>query len=351
MRAFSAADSVSLAIQRTREFLFTHFRWGTFLKLGLVAIITEGSWSSLRSSSNGGSHPSGQGGPMISSPFHIPAVWIAASVAAVLLAIVVSLFVFYLITRLRFAFFHCLIYKTNEILPGWHLYREPATRFFWLNVVVGFCFLALVGLLSLPFVAGFWRLFQEIRRGGHPDIGMMLSLVLPLIPIILVLVLVGLVADLVLRDWMMPHYALDNATAGEAWTELWASFKAEHRQFLAYILLRVVLPTIAIVALFMVLLIPGAILAGAFGAIEYGVHSAFANSTGGAAVAGKLLQAFFAIVALIFMALAGICLGGPLSVGIREYALMFYGGRYPILGDILSPPAPELLRGAAPEPA
>ena len=62
------------------------------------------------------------------------------------------------------------------------------------------------GLLSLPFVAGFWRLFQEIRRGGHPDIGMMLSLVLPLIPIILVLVLVGLVTDLVLRDWMMPHY-------------------------------------------------------------------------------------------------------------------------------------------------
>jgi hypothetical protein len=342
MRAFSAADSVSLAIQRTREFLFSSFSWGTYLKLGLIAIITEGSWSSLRSSSNGGSHRSGQGGPMISSPFHIPAAWIAASVAAVLLGIVVSLFVLYLITRLRFAFFHCLIHKTKEIRPGWHLYREPATRFFWLNVVVGFCFVALVGLLSLPFVAGFWRLFREIRRAGHPDIGMVLSLVLPLIPIIMVLVLVGLVTDLVLRDLMMPHYALDNATAREAWTEVWASMKAEHRQFLAYILLRVVLPTIAMVALFMVLLIPGAILAGAFGAIEYGVHSAFANSTGGAAVAGSMLQVFFGLVALVFMALAGICLGAPLSTGIREYALMFYGGRYPVLGNILDPPAAQL---------
>jgi hypothetical protein len=351
MRAFSAADSVSLAIQRTREFLFTPFSWGTFLKLGLVAIITEGSWSSLRSSSKGGSHSSGQGGPMISSPLHIPAIWIAASVAAVLLVIVVSLFVFYLITRLRFAFFHCLIHKTRELRPGWHLYREPATRFFWLNVVVGFCFVALVGLLSLPFVAGFWRLFQETRRVGHPDIGMVLSLVLPLIPIIVVLALVALVTDLVLRDWMMPHYALDNATAGEAWAEVWASFKAEHRQFLAYILLRVVLPTIAMIALFIVLLIPGAILAGAFGAIEYGVHSAFANSTGGAAIAGGVLQAFLGVVALLFMAVAGICLAGPLSTGVREYALLFYGGRYPILGDILEPPAPELLRGAAPEPA
>ena len=39
-----------------------------------------------------------------------------------------------------------------------------------------------------------------------------------------------------------------------------------------------------------------------------------------------------------FALLASVCLGGPLSTGIREYALMFYGGRYQALGDILSPP-------------
>jgi hypothetical protein len=350
MRAFSAADSVSLAVQRTREFLFTSFNWGTYLKLGLVAIITEGSWSSLRSSSNGGSHSSGSG-PMITSPSQIPPVWIAASVAAVLLGIVVTLFIFYLITRLRFAFFHCLIHKTKEIRPGWHLYREPAGRFFWLNVVVGFCFAALAGLLCLPFAAGLWRLFREMQHAHRPDIGTVLSLVLPLVPVITVLVLVGLVTDLVLRDLIMPHFALDNATAGEAWAEVWASIKAEHRQFLAYTLLRIVLPTIAMIALFMVLLIPGAVLAGAFAAIAYGVHSAFANSTGGAAVAGSMLQAFLGLVAFLFMLLVGISLGGPLSTGIREYALMFYGGRYPVLGNILEPPATELLRGAAPEPA
>src|SRR5258707_12696573 len=103
MRAFSAADSVSVAIQRTREFLFSSFNWGTYLKLGLVAIITEGSWSSLRSSSKGGSHSSGSG-PMISSPADITALQVAQIVAGVLLVIFVSLVVFYLITRLRFAF-------------------------------------------------------------------------------------------------------------------------------------------------------------------------------------------------------------------------------------------------------
>ena len=48
-----------------------------------------------------------------------------------------------------------------------------------------------------------------------------------MIPIVLMLVLAGIVTDLVLRDWILPHFALDNATAGEAWTRVWARIKAE----------------------------------------------------------------------------------------------------------------------------
>lgn len=135
--------------------------------------------------------------------------------------------------------------------------------------------------------------------------------------------------------------------AGGAWREVWAGIKAETRQFLVYALLRVVLPTIAMIGLFVVLLIPGLILAGSVGAIIYAVHTAFASSTGGAAVAGALLQAFFGVVAFVFMLLATICLGGPLSTGTREYALTFYGGRYRVLGDILDSPVPP--RTGAPQ--
>jgi hypothetical protein len=42
MFALSAADAISPAVQRTRMFLFRPFRWGTYLKLCLVALITEG---------------------------------------------------------------------------------------------------------------------------------------------------------------------------------------------------------------------------------------------------------------------------------------------------------------------
>jgi hypothetical protein len=340
MRAISAADAVSPAIQRTREFLFRPFNWGTYLKLGLVAIVTEGFGSNLRSSSHGGESPGH--GSMVHSPFNFTPEMIAVIAGAVLLAIVVSIVVFYLVTRLRFAFFHCLIHNTKEIGPGWRLYETQATRFFWLNLVVGFCFLLAVVLIALPFAAGFWRLIHDTPPGGSPDWGMLLSLVLPLIPIILLVVLVGFVIDMALRDWMLPHFALDNATAGEAWAQVWAQIIAEKRQFIVYTLLRVALPTIAMIAMFIVLIIPGLMLAGAMAAIVYGIHSAFAGSTGAAWMVGILLQVFFGVVAFGIAVLVSICLGGPVSTAIREYALMFYGGRYQALGDTLYPPPPRL---------
>jgi hypothetical protein len=339
MSTVSAVDAVSLAIRRTRDFLFRPFKWGTFLKLGLVAIITEGLGSNFHSSSHT-NHSSGNG-PIINSPFSLRPEWIAAIVAAVLVGIVVSIVIFYLITRLRFAFFHCLIHNTKQIRPGWWLYRSQAMRFFWVNLAVGFCFLLVVAVVAIPFPAGFMRLFHEIQQNGHPDIGLMVALLLPLIPIVLLLALAGFVADLILRDFMLPHFALEDATAGEAWSEAWARINAEKRQFFVYALLRVVLPTIAMVGLFIVLIIPGLALAGAYGAFEYGLHSAFADATGGAAVAGFLIQVFFGVVAFGLAVLVSICLGGPLSTGVREYALMFYGGRYKALGDILYPPPPQ----------
>ena len=340
MQPISAVDSVAPAIERTKEFLFRPFKWSTYLKLGLVAIITEGLGSNFHSSSAHADHGGGHGGwghRRSFPPFHITPQWIAIGVAAGLLAMVLSILIFYLITRLRFAFFHSLIRNIKEIGPGWRLYRDQASRFFWLNIVVGICFMVLLVLVALPFAAGFWRLFQANQQGAHFDIGLFLALILPLIPIIILLVIAGVLSDLILRDWMLPHIALDNATAGEAWRQVRARIKAEKRQFIVYAILRVILPTIAAIGIFIVLALPGLMLAGSLAAIEWGVHSAFAGSTGSSWLVGVVLEVFFGLVAFGFALLASICIGGPLSTGVREYALIFYGGRYKALGDILNP--------------
>jgi hypothetical protein len=334
MRAISAADAVSVAIQRTREFLFRPFTWGTYLKLGLVAIITEGLGGNLNSnSSHHGREPGHM--PTMHSPFDMPFVWIVAILGALLVALLLSMVVFYLITRLRFAFFHCLVSNIKAIRPGWWLYREQASRFFWMNVAVGFCYLLVVVLVSLPFARGFWHLIRESRQGGQFDFPLLLSLILPLIPIIIVLVLAGIAIDVILRDLMLPHYALEDASAGEAWSSVWARITAEKKQFLSYALLRLVLPTIAMIGVFIVLLIPGLILGGSLAAVEFGLHSAFADATGGSAMTGVFLEAFFGVLAFGFGVLAAICVGGPVAAWIRAYALVFYGGRYQALGDAL----------------
>ncbi|MEI9967977.1 MAG: hypothetical protein WDM87_04905 [Terracidiphilus sp.] len=324
---------------------------------GLVAIITEGVGRNLRSSTSRAGHGAGNGLTGISpghmagqGPFHVGGGgWplnlspqnIAVIAAAVLLAFMIAIFVFYLITRLRFAYFNCLIHNTKEIGPGWRLYGDRASRFFWLNVVVGICFMGLLVLAALPFAAGFWRVFHESQQSGHFDVWMLLSLILPLIPVLILLTLGGLLTDLILRDLMMPHFALDNATAGEAWRQVRARIRADQRQFLVYAILRLILPAIASFAVFVLMILPGLMLAGSLAAVEWGVHSTFTNATGASWLVGIALEVFFGVIAFGFALLAGICLGGPLSTGIREYALIFYGGRYKALGDILYPfPAP-----------
>jgi len=349
MLPISAVDSVSLAIQRTRDFLFRQFTWGTYLKLGLVAILTEGLGSNFRSSShNFGSQGQGSTGH---SPFHMtpgwpptgwPPAWLTPTVlaeigAAVVGAILLSAWIFYLITRLRFAYFHCLTHNTKLIRPGWRLYGTQAMRFFWLNIGVGVGFLVVMGLIAIPFIGGFIKLFQQISQNGKPDIGLLLSLVLPLIPIFILLALVGIATQMILRDWMLPHIALEDATIGEAWASVWARIRAEKRQFFVYALLRIALPIVAAVGLFIVLMIPGLVLAVALAAVELGLHSFFADAVGASAVVGVLLEVFFGVLAFGFAVLAGICIGGPVSTGLREYALIFYGGRYQVLGDILYP--------------
>jgi hypothetical protein len=357
MQPISAVDAVSLAIERTKQFLFRPFKWSTFLKLGLVAIITEGVGRNSHSPETHGGNAAGNG-PGAHSPFHMPfhgpfggpnGGWplnlspesIVVIAAAVLLAFMIAIFVFYLITRLRFAYFNCLIHNTKEIGPGWRLYSDRASRFFWLNIVVGICFMLLLVLVALPFAAGFWRVFHESQQGGHFDVWKLLSLVLPLIPVLILLIMGGLLTDLILRDLIMPHIALDNATAGEAWRQVRARIKAEQRQFLVYGILRIILPVIASFGLFIVMLLPGLMLAGSLAGIEWGVHSVFSGATGASWLVGVALEVFFGVIAFGFALLAGVCLGGPLSTGIREYALIFYGGRYKALGDILYPlPAP-----------
>lgn len=110
MKVFSAAEVVSPAIDRTRRYLFQPFTWGTYLKLSAVACVTEG-FSANFNMSLPQDLSSGTGS---STPFNLSSEMIALIVIGVLVCFASGIFIFYLVTRLPFAFFHCLVHKTKD---------------------------------------------------------------------------------------------------------------------------------------------------------------------------------------------------------------------------------------------
>jgi hypothetical protein len=338
MQVFSAPDAITPAYHRTKDFLFKPFKWSTYLKLCLVALITDGSSGSFNSGSNWHGGHSSSHVPSMPFSFHITPGMIWAVIFMGLLILFIGLVISYLITRLRFAFFHCLVHNIREIRPGWGHYRSAATRFFWMTVVIGLCFLLIVVLVALPFVGGFWKLLGSTAAGSHPDIGQLLALILPLIPIILLLVLAGFLLDIILRDFMLPHFALDDASAGQAWAATWTKIKREKGAFAVYALFRLILPIAAGIAIFVVMILPGIIFGLIVVGVEVGIHSAVTGGPAAVEVVGIFFQVMIGIIAAAVAIVAFLALCGPVSTGMREYALLFYGGRYPRLGDILYPP-------------
>jgi hypothetical protein len=243
--------------------------------------------------------------------------------------------------------FHCLVTGTREIRPGWRLYDAQAWRFFLLSIAVGLIFFFAILLIAIPFILAFYRM----SRGLHPGIGAVIGIVLPLIPIIILVVLAALAVHIILHDLMLPHMALDSASAGEAWRQVRMRIAAEKGGFLLYAFLRIILPIAATIGAMIVLAIPVILAVLFLGAPVVWLSTITASAAG---LSKLLLILFISVIVLVAAALViflVLCIGGPIGIAVRNYALLFYGGRYQALGDLLSPPPPPPLIQNATLPA
>ncbi|HEY6489793.1 MAG: hypothetical protein WCC26_08730 [Terracidiphilus sp.] len=343
MLMVSATQAIAPAVERTRNLLFRPFRWGTFLKLCAVAVFTEGFSGNFNFSH--GSHASHTHIDPGTIPFHITPALMTALAFVGIAVVVLVIAIFYLAVRLRFALFECLVHQDRRIAPGWHKYRFQALRFFLLSIAVGLVFLVIVAALMLPFFIGFLRLFREMQISGHFPLAAALGLILPLIPLFLGIIVAGFAVDLILRDFMLPHMALENASAGQAWNAVRTRIVREMGSFFLYAVLRILLPLAALIALFIALALPGILLFGLLGVSMAAIHAALHNASMALTVIGSVFEVLLGLLIMALALFLAIAFGGPLCMSIRNYALVFYGGRYQALGDILYPPPP------APPPA
>jgi hypothetical protein len=338
MNVFSATQAISPAIERTKNYLFRPFKWSTYLKLSVVASLTEGGSSGFNSNIPSGNHTSSS---LSSFPsFNLSSVVIALIVIGVLAFIALCIYLSYLIIRLRFAYFHCLAHQTKVIRPAWGLYRTQGMRYFIASIIIGLIFLFVMVLVALPFVFGFYRLYLSNQAGESLNVGVLLLLLLPFIGIVICLCLVAYAVNAVMHDFILPHMALENMRFSEAWEAVKPRIRAEKGSFALYLLMRAILPAAAYIATVIVMIIPLLVVIGILVLSGVGFHAAFENTTGVIAFIGIFIEVVLVLIGIAFVLLLGFSLGGPIATWIRNYALLFYGGRYQALGDILSPPLP-----------
>ncbi len=348
----SAAQVISPAIERTKLFLFKPFRMGRFLKLTLVAALVEGGSAGIGSS---GGFPSGsspnskttQQLPHIDWPaiLHWIGEWMAVVVALVLMVFLIGILIRYLLIRLRFSYFDCVLRQQDQIGPAWSIYHRQALRYLGLSLLAELGFWILLIPIGYALYEHFKPLIHSWMSGHSPDLWSILPVFAVIFPLILLLSLLAAVAEIVLSCFVLPRMALEDASIGDALGDVWGDIVREPGAFAFFTFMRLLLSLAGGFVGVVAIIVP-AILIVLIGVIFALIVKSL--STAMAFVLGIPLG----ILAVGFLILVGIGVRGTIGTFLRNYALLFYGGRYPILGSMLPPPVPSRVRqpGYAPPP-
>jgi hypothetical protein len=337
MSAYSATAVITPAIERTRQFLFRPFYLGRFLKLTLVAALTEGGMSSCNLNSGSSSKSSGGSLGGLNHPFHLPLMhWqtlalIGLAIGVALIGIPILILIRYLLIRLRFSFFDCVLLNQDKIGPGWRKYHRQALRYLGMSLCVTAAWWLLLIPVGYEVYQHFKPLFQTLFSGGNFTFWDVLPLFGTIIPLVIVWTLGAYLVDTTLGCFALPRIALEDASIAEAFEEVWSDLQAEPGQFALFFLFRALLGIAATILAFIVLFIPLVIVA--LLGVAVGLLLKAISTTAMIALGIPAL-----IVVLILILAAVIGLSGTIGTFRRNYALLFYGGRYPELAAILWPP-------------
>jgi hypothetical protein len=335
----SAGDSITLAIEHTKQQLFTHFRIGQWTKLAFVGLLAGelGSSGCNRSNFNFPRHPgavphTGFPGSVGIDPALLAA--LASLITAVIIAsLAVGIILMYVGSVMRFILFDSIIARECHIRWGWRRRLGPGWQYFvWKLCYLLLTLAGIAALVGSPIAFAFAKgWFKE------PD-EHIAALVLGGVILLLVLLMFFVTTAIVLvltKDFVVPQMALENVDAMEGWRRLWPMMKAEKEAFAAYIGMKIVLAFVAAILIGVTTVILGLILA--IPSIGLGILAVLTGKTAGltwnvqtialaAAIGGILLAIFLYLVSLIYV---------PAIVFFPAYSLHFFAGRYPRLSAVL----------------
>lgn len=335
MPPLSATDAINPAWQHTRRLLLGPRNPALFFKIAAVAFFAE-----VMNFSFSGSRPFRAGhGPV--SPPAITIALIGLIAVAFLVGLVVAFVCFYLSSRLQFTIFHIVLRSETTVAPIWRRYGAATWRWMGLKILFFLCAFACLAPILIPAVLYFISAFSLQTHGGHINIVTFVLTGFSFVAALILFAIAMAVATILLRDFAVPSMALEGTPLRETVRRVVALVRAETGQVALYVLLRVALGIagafVSYIALGALALIVGAPLGG----VGFGLWKAF-HLGDGAAHAGMIAGwIVLALALLVVLAIAAISLFGYLFTFLQAYAIFFLGGRYPLMGQLLTePPAP-----------
>jgi hypothetical protein len=335
MRPLSATEAIGPAIERTRDLLTRPFRWRTFLKIAAVAFFAELGGSGLNFNTPGrGLHGIAPG---------VLATIVAFAVIFGVIVFVVGLILLYLGSRLQLVLVDLVATRQTWVAPSWRKFSSTVWRWIGLKLLFWLCLVGFFMALASPVV-----IFFVLHHRGTSGIGafaggftgLHLSIILLIVAAAIIVILAATAAYLLLRDFVLPSFALEDVSISEGLRRMRSLLAAEPGQVALFLLLKFILLIVFGIAGEILIFFTLLISAIPFGLIGGGLWYALHN-TGSA---GTVVLVACAVVGGIIFFCWAVCLViavlGSVYVFSQSYALYFLGGRYPLLGDLLDRSTP-----------
>ena len=338
MTPLSATDAISPAWQHTRRLLLGPRDPRLFFKIAAVAFFSE-MLSGSFSFSSPMRHTPGVGGTTISPP--IIAAILALVLVAAVVGLVIALVFFYLSSRLQFTIFHIVLRSETFVAPIWRRYGPATWRWMGLKILLFLCaFVCLVPIL-VPGVLYFIHAVSLQSHGDNSHIVGFIFAIFCFVAVVLFFVLVLSVATILLRDFALPSMALEGTPIRETIRRVIALARAEPGQVSLYVLLRFCLAMAGVLVSEVLIAVLALVVGAPLGGLGYGLWSwlHLAGTTARAGMIGGWVVLALALLAVL--AIGVISLFGFLFTFLQAYAIFFLGGRYPLMGQLLTePPTP-----------
>jgi hypothetical protein len=344
----SAADTISLAFRHTTQQLTRPFRLAQWTRLAFVGFLAGELGSS--------------GGCNVPSNFHLPRqpgasrnfldptglagtdpALFAGMIAVLIIAgIIFGLLFMYVSSVMRFTLFDSVIARDCSIRRGWQRRQVEGWRYFLWQLcyllAVGFGVIVLIGIPAAIALGLEWFQSPKDHILGWIFGGLIVFVVF------MIFLVAAAVIQVLTKDFIVPQMALENIGVMEGWRRLWPMMQREKGGYAGYVGLKIVLAIVAGIAVGIVSLILGLIIA--VPAIGMGAIAVITGKTAGLTwnvptitaaivVGGVLLAVFLYLVSLISV---------PVIVFFPAYSIYFFASRYQPLNTLLyPPPEPSIL--------